>query len=134
MIGLGCESSNGSCSLVQEVEGLHTFRGMMGYCMNGNGEDNFEAIHNHVSSQDMNACKLEYMKFGKIGLNNQDLIATISKGHINKLDFIRRNTWVLCYRKIVSHVQKQLILPKYGLGNYIEVRHHGCEACGFDSV
>ena len=68
---MGCESSYGSCCFMQEVEGLHIFIGMVGYCMNDNREENFEYVHNHVSSQDMNECKLEYVKFGKTSLNNQ---------------------------------------------------------------
>lgn len=43
LFGVGCESFDGSCYLVQEVEGrgLHTFKGMVGYCIKDNGEEHF---------------------------------------------------------------------------------------------
>ena len=58
-----------SCKKLRD-EGLHTFKGTVDYCMNDNGEEHFEYVHNNVSSQDMNECKLEYVKFMEIGLNN----------------------------------------------------------------
>lgn len=50
-------------------KGLHTFRGMLGYCMQDNGEGHFEFVH-HMSAEDMNDRKMEYVKFGKVGLSN----------------------------------------------------------------
>jgi hypothetical protein len=59
-------------------EGLHTFKGMLGYCVKGNGEDHFEFVHHIASANDMNEGKMEYMKFVKVGLNN-----CVSLSHIS---------------------------------------------------
>lgn len=51
-------------------EGLHTFLGVVGCCMKGNGEEQFEFVNHNVSADDMNKGKLEHAKFGKVNLNN----------------------------------------------------------------
>lgn len=38
--------------------------------MKDNGEEHFEFVHRNVSAEDMNDGKMEYTKFGKVGLNN----------------------------------------------------------------
>ena len=48
-------------------ESLHTFLGMVGYCMKDNGVEHFEFVHCAVSMEDMNVGKLEYAKFRKVG-------------------------------------------------------------------
>ena len=48
-------------------EGLHTFKGMIGYRMKGNGEERFEFVHCNASMEDMNEGKLEYVKCRKVG-------------------------------------------------------------------
>ena len=81
---MGCESSNGSCCVMQKVEGLackglHTFKGMIGYCMKNNGNKHFEFVHHNVSADDMNG-KMEHAKFRKVGLNDR-----VSLSHSNVL-------------------------------------------------
>lgn len=49
-------------------DGLHTFLGMVGYCMKKNGEEHLEFVHLHVLVEDMNDDKMEYAKFGKVDL------------------------------------------------------------------
>lgn len=44
------------------------FLGMMGYCVKDNGEEHFEFVHHNVLADDMNGGKMEYAKFGKLGL------------------------------------------------------------------
>jgi hypothetical protein len=57
---------------LQELEdkGLHTYLGMVGYCMKDNGEECLEFVHTNVSMEDTNEGKMEYAKFEKVGLNN----------------------------------------------------------------
>ena len=59
-----------SCKKLRD-EGLHTFKGVIGYCMKDNGEESFEFVHHNISAEDMNDGKLEYVKLGKVGLNNR---------------------------------------------------------------
>ena len=35
-------------------EGLHTFKGMLGYCMKDNGVGHFEFVHHNILADDMN--------------------------------------------------------------------------------
>lgn len=44
-------------------EGLHVFSGMV-------VEYHFKFVHHKFFVDDMNECKLEYVKFGKVRLNN----------------------------------------------------------------
>ena len=53
-----------------QMEGWHTFKGTIGYCMKVNGEEQFEFVHHNVCADGVNEDKLEYAKFGKVGLNN----------------------------------------------------------------
>lgn len=43
-------------------EGLHTFLGMVGYCMKDNGEDHFEFVHHNVSFDAINEGQTWHMK------------------------------------------------------------------------
>ena len=52
-------------------EGLHNFLGMVGYCWKDNREEQFEFVHHNVLSDDMSDEKMEYAKFGKVGLKNR---------------------------------------------------------------
>ena len=52
-------------------EGLHAFKGMIGYCMKDNGKEQFDFVHRNVSATDKNEGKLEYPKFAKVNLNNR---------------------------------------------------------------
>lgn len=52
------------------MRGLHTFKGMLGYCTKGNMEEHFEFVHHNVYVDDINEGKMEYVKFMKVGLNN----------------------------------------------------------------
>ena len=58
-----------SCERLRD-EGLHTFLGMVGYCMKNNREEHFEFVHCNVYAEDMNVGHMEYAKFGNVGLNN----------------------------------------------------------------
>lgn len=68
-----------SCKKLRD-EGLHTFLGMVGYCVKDNGQDQFEFVHHNMSADDMNVGKMEYTKFGKVGLKNH-----VSLSHNNIL-------------------------------------------------
>ena len=83
-----------------QMEGLHTFKGMIGYHMKVNWEEQFEFIHHNVCTYDMNEGKLEYVKFGKVGLNNH-----VSLSH--NIILQRAHQWSC------SHMKKHLgvILP-----------------------
>lgn len=58
-----------SCKKLRD-EGLHTFGGMIGYCIKDNGEDHFEFLHYNMSEDDMNEENMKYAKFGKVKLKN----------------------------------------------------------------
>ena len=91
-LGWDERASCGSCCFLQEVEdeGLHIFLVMVGYFMKDNGHEHFEFVHRIVSAEDMNEGKLEYVKFGKVGLNKR-----VSPPHINILQ--RMHQWArLC--------------------------------------
>lgn len=49
---------------------LHTFLGIIWYCMKDNGENHFQFVHHNVSINDMNEGEMEYVKFEKVGLKN----------------------------------------------------------------
>lgn len=92
MVAVYKEMGCGSCCFLQEVEdeGLHIFLVMVGYFMKDNGHEHFEFVHRIVSAEDMNEGKLEYVKFGKVGLNKR-----VSPPHINILQ--RMHQWArLC--------------------------------------
>ena len=57
-----------SCKRLRD-EGLHTFKGMVGYYMKDNGKEHFEIVNHNVSSDDANEGKMEYAKCGNVGLN-----------------------------------------------------------------
>lgn len=52
-------------------EGLHTFLGMIGYCMKDNAEEQFEFVHHNGLFDDMIEDQMEYAKLGKVGLENR---------------------------------------------------------------
>lgn len=41
---------------------------MVGDCMKDNKEDHFEFVHHNVFANGLNEGKMEYTKFGKVGL------------------------------------------------------------------
>jgi hypothetical protein len=58
---------------MQGVEGegfAYPFKGMVMYYMKVNGEEHFKFVQHNVCAEDMNDGKMEYAKFGKVGLNN----------------------------------------------------------------
>lgn len=70
-----------SCRKLKD-EGLHTYRGMLGYCMKDNGEVHFEVVYHNVLAKDTND--------NKVGLNNCVSLShsNISKGLTNGHGFI----------------------------------------------
>lgn len=50
-----------SCTMLRDEE-LHTFWGMVGYCMKDNGENHFQFVHHDVHVDDLNegngVCKI----------------------------------------------------------------------------
>ena len=66
-----------SCRKLKD-EGLHTYRGMLGYCMKDNGEVHFEVVYHNVLAKDTND--------NKVGLNN-----CVSLSHSNILQ--RAHQW-----------------------------------------
>ena len=121
-----------SCKKLKD-EGLHTYRGMLKYCMKDNGDAHFEFVHHNVLAEDMNDGKLEYVKLNKVGMNN-----CVSLSHSNILQRVSSMGWILydeafgghSYEDFVSHVQGRSILPQSDMGDTIEVCRDGCEACG----
>lgn len=73
-------------------EDLHSFKGMIGYCVKGNGEEHYECVHDNVSANDTNDGKMEYVKFGNFGLDNSVSLShcnvTCCKGLLNGLVFV----------------------------------------------
>lgn len=71
-------------------DGLHTFLGMVGYCMKNNGEEHLEFVHLNVLVEDMNDDKMEYAKFGKVDLKVcvPFFIATSCNGATNGCNFV----------------------------------------------
>ena len=59
-----------SCKKLTD-EGLQILKAMIEYYMKDNGEEHFEFVHHNVLVEDMNDGKMEYVKFGKMDLNNQ---------------------------------------------------------------
>lgn len=74
-----------SCKNLRD-EGLHNFKGMLGYCVEDNGEEHFGFVHHNVSAIVVNGGKMEYIKFGKVGLSN-----CVSMSHSNV--FQRAHQW-----------------------------------------
>ena len=66
---------------------LHTFKGMIGYCIHDNDKEHFESAHHNVLVEDTNDKKTEYLKWslreGWFELLSESLIATLCKGLIN---------------------------------------------------
>jgi len=44
--------------------GLHTFIGMLGYCIKDQGEDHFDCVHHNVTDEQMKEGVEEYVKYG----------------------------------------------------------------------
>jgi hypothetical protein len=89
--------------------------------MKVNGEEHFEFLHHNIWADDMNEDKLEYKKFGKIGLNN-----CVGLSHSNILQMAHE--WaqfcmkkIECYttRNVVSHMKNWSILSQSHLGGSI---------------
>lgn len=81
-----------SCKRLRD-EGLHAFKVMIDYCTKDSGEKRFEFVHHNVSANDMNVGKLEYTKFGKVGLNNH-----VSFSHSSILQMVHQ--WAcFCMKK-----------------------------------
>ena len=49
------EAPSGSHVLVKRLSGvgLHTYVGMLGYCIKDKGEDHFEVVHNNITDEDL---------------------------------------------------------------------------------
>ena len=80
-------------------EGLHIFKGMMGYCMKDIGKEHLKFIHHNVSIYEMSEHNLEYANSGKIGSNSCVYLShsNIFKELTNGYDSICKNNWVSCY-------------------------------------
>ena len=112
-----------SCKRLRDG-GLHTFLGMVGYCMKDKGEEHFEFVHRTISMEDMNEGKLEYAKFRKFGLNSCE-----TPYHRNILKMAHQ--WAQFPLKkplgfessgpIISHLQEWAILHESNLGHPIEI-------------
>ena len=76
------EAPSGSHVLVKRLSGvgLHTYVGMLGYCIKDKGEDHFEVVHNNITDEDLIAGLEEYVKFGtpfaknKVVLTSKNLL------------------------------------------------------------
>jgi hypothetical protein len=72
-----------SCKKLRD-EGLHIFKGMMGYCTEDKWKEQFEFVHHNLFAQNMNDGKLESAKFSKIGFNNRVCLShsnTLQRAH-----------------------------------------------------
>ena len=59
----GCDESHVvSCECLRN-EDLHTFLGMVGYCMKDNGEERLEFVHINCVHEELNEGKMEYAKW-----------------------------------------------------------------------
>ena len=50
--------------------GVHTFIGMLGYCIKDKGEDHFQCIHKNVTPEQMEEGLEEYIKYGILFAKN----------------------------------------------------------------
>ena len=95
---MGWESSNGSWCVRQKVEGWG-FAYVQGHdrWLHERQWEEHLSLFITISIEDMNHGKMEYVKFGKVGLNIVwvSLMATSYKRHINERGFVRRSAWVL---------------------------------------
>lgn len=76
----------GSCKRLKD-EGLCTFKGMVGYFMQDKGEEHFKIVNHNVSTNDANEGKMQYAKYGKVGLNN-----SVCLSHSNILQMAYQQT------------------------------------------
>ena len=76
------EAPSGSHVLVKRLSrvGLHTYVGMLGYCIKDKGEDYFEVVHNNITDEELTTGLEEYVKFGtpfaknKVVLTSKNLL------------------------------------------------------------
>ena len=76
------EAPSSSHVLVKRLSrvGLHTYVGMLGYCIKEKGEDHFEVVHNNITDEDLTTGLKEYVKFGtpfaknKVVLTSKNLL------------------------------------------------------------
>lgn len=123
-----------SCKKLRD-EGLHALKGMIGYCTKDNGEEYFEFVHHNVPIEDINDGEMEYVKSGKVGLNDR-----VSLSHIDILQ--RAHQWAQFPMKrylgvtlvgTLFHTCKSMqFYHESDMGHSTEVPKHGCETCGVD--
>lgn len=101
-----------SCKKLRD-EGLHTFLGMVGYCMKENGEEHFEFMR-HCVGNDMNKGKTEYANFKKVDLNNCVSLSYSNIISMGMVSYEEEFGYYYC-GSFVSYVQEWAILSERDL-------------------
>ena len=72
------EATSSSHILVKRLSGvgLHTYVGMLGYCIKDKGEDYFEVVHNNITDEELTARLKEYVKFGTPFAKNKVILTS----------------------------------------------------------
>lgn len=88
----------------------------------------FEFVHHNVLVEDMNDMKLEYVKFGNVGLNNHVSLShsKISQTTHQWLVFISSRNWVPLDMGFYFTCTRVAILSESNIGDSIAVRWYGC--------
>ena len=81
--------------------GVHTYIGMLRYCLKDKGEDHFEVVHYNVTNEELEAGLEEYVKFGTPFANKK--IVIISKNLLERC---------LCYLHFKMHKQLNTSLAR----------------------
>ena len=56
--------------------GLHTYVGMIGYCVKDKGQQHFDVVHNNITQAELEVGIEEYMKYGTIFANNKVVLTS----------------------------------------------------------
>ena len=93
--------------------GVHTYIGMLGYCVEDKEEDHFEVVHHNVTNEKLEARLEEYVKFGTTFAKNKVVIT--SKNLLERC---------LCYLYFKMHKQlntslARVLLQMYRFGSFI---------------
>lgn len=94
--------------------------------MKDNGDNHFKFVHHIVSANDMNEAKMEYAKFGKVGLKNCVILShnnILQRAHYLARFRMKKHPCVsLC--KTLFHMCKSQQF--YLSSTWVEVCWHGC--------
>lgn len=112
---------------------MQTYLGMVGYCVKDSGEECFEFVHHNIYSDDMNREKLDYAKFGKVGVKNRVSLFhsnILQRSHLWTKSCMRKHLGVPLYGKLFICVKVETLFEPY-ISDSFEVHRDGCEKVGF---